>query len=566
MVAVRDSLTGLPVESVQGLPKPLQETLVRNQHGVAPLVLFVEWTKKLSEGATARFTKERLVVITPDSVNLYAADGSIKRRVRVADLAALHVSGPVKHSAGPSQNFVASVCLEVPRQFDIALDVVRDTRSRCCGVVSKLMRVLTILHRHHAAGKSCVELPVVSLRPGCLCAGQESELAYFRLKKTYAAGPHPHGKKGPLLAPVLPLVTDEMERRGRDDHNLQIAQAVTDAVAEIRRYRQENTANAAVIWALRQLGGYVEQHNVVRQHALRVAEKREVLHDKAARQGELTASVEAAMRAAREAYVAAACALDARRNEHEASVRAMRHEIEETERRISALLQEDKTMTSSFLQQIQELDRERADMAAHVEAMESELTWKQTSLPTVEALEHESEILAKAIQKLESDAAAVEEAKERAKARAAMRERLRQEQHALEMQVAEVMEEKRHVQTKNMQLRVQLSMATAKRNKLASALEGLQQQAIAARSAVPEQLALLERLKACCQDAALKVQVSQLEAVVSEDLQREIDMQEGIAKTMLQVASDKLLVGDRKEQQLLQKLERLRKARQLAQE
>jgi hypothetical protein len=556
--------SGLPIDPIDQLPRGLRDTLLRNQQGVAPIVLFVEWAHKLSEGAAHRGTKERLVLVTPDSVNVYSADGGIKRRVGIGEIACIYTELPgesMPSHGHSSTTFTGSICFEVPRQFDMCFDIRRDSLAQCRHAVMRCVRVLCTLHRCRSSPVSR-PLQVTELREGSLGAHQGSELAYFRLKKAYAAGPHPHGKKGPLLPPVLPLVTEAMERDAEDNVEGQLDQAVIDVTREVQRFKETNSS-LPCRQGLSLLERYVARLRLCEQEQLRVAQKKLFLSAKANRQAARMAAVESAMGEARRQYVAEAQELDDVRALHDAQVQELRSRIDNAALQQRALADASQEVHASFLDIVRNVvDPERVALEGSVASLNAELVWRRASLPKRSSLLEETSMLQRSLEQLKEGREAYHVLEEQLAEVQDLWSALSEENTALEHRVASALSDVRAAKQTQQTHIAQVSLSLARRSNLARTLDERRKAVTTMRD---DAAAWSDRLPSCLQKERymqLKVEVRHMEDIVSEDMERKITMHHSLARSAVQTLSEQISLAESKEQILRAKLKRLRTSRQ----
>lgn len=550
--------SGLPVESIEHLPRGLRETLLRNQQGVAPIVLFVEWVHKLSEGAVARGTKERLLIITPDSVNVYASDGAIKRRVKVVEITSLYAELPAEASIPPSTAMqVGSVCLEVPRQFDMGFDFRRDTPARCRHALMRFVRTLCTLHRYRSTS-SFRPLPVLELRGGSLGSHSGSELEYFRLKKAHAAGPHPHGKKGPLLAPVLPLVTEEMERCAEDNVQGQLAQAIVDVTREVQRFRE---SQSTLPWrqSVASLEKYAARLQACEADQLRVAQKKAFLLQRSARQAMRMSAVETAMGEARCQYVAEAKLLDEIRSNHDNDVQQLRNKIDSAARQQRIMRGDSEQLSARFLETMRHhFDPERMRLETSIAEGTAELQWRKTSLPQRSSLEEELALLDVSLEQLRSALIGHQSLESTLQEAKQLADELSSENRSLEQSVGEALATARGMSRAQEAHVAQVSMTLARRASLARALDKRRNSVVGMREETAEWAHRLESLLQDERYLHLKAEVQHMEDIVSEDIERKITMHHCLARSAVQTLSEHISLAESKENALRSKLSRLR--------
>lgn len=594
----RDPTSGLPVASIAFLPKALQDTLLRNQRGVVPLVLYAEWAFKLSENRQHRYTKERLILVTPDSLNVFAADGTIKRRIKIADLHALYVTDgyveprdEVQDDATSTQNsppsrVVAgraaqrrmqpriSVALEVPRQFDAAFDIVRDTATRCQSAANHLRRVLSVLYRIAKStspkhpGPGLVDLKVVSLPSIAFQLynsedhNHDSQLSYFRLKKAHAAGPYPHGRKGPLLAPVLPLVTREMEQAVEEDPQAQVEAAVAELVSQVRRYQEDaQESNATSAPLLQRMRDYCRRYNELQCERLRLERRREVIQMRSAAHQASAEAAAAALRAAREDFMQRSGQLSEVRMKHDSAIRAIRLEMEETDGRVAELQQREADVANETMSKLRQLDEVMQTEKAEVSQLEAALLWRRQSLPTLEALEEECEQLRAAIRQVELNQQSASEAHRRAEDMQHLQQTLSTENIALEEAASEAMGRLRESKSETQRLTGCVSMAMARRNKLAAQLERLRQSASSIQAEIEATESQLRRRQRFQVAEIRRIAVDGLEAIVTEDYCRERSIRHELMTSEATAALQAASVDIAKQEAIKAKLQRLRSAR-----
>ncbi|CUG81226.1 Hypothetical protein, putative [Bodo saltans] len=561
-----EPISGLPIDPIDQLPRGLKDTLLRNQQGVAPVVLFVEWACKLSEGGAQRGAKERLIVVTPDSVNVYSSDGGIKRRVGISEVAKLYVELPTEGSqphGGQHNNalFTGCICFEVPRQFDMCFDIRRDSVARCRHAIMRCVRVLCTLHRCRSSNASR-PLQVTELREGSLGAHQGSELAYFRLKKAHAAGPHPHGKKGPLLPPVLPLVTEAMEREAEDNVEGQLAQAVIDVTREVQRFKETNSALPSR-QGLSLLERYVARLRLCEQEQLRVAQKKVFLTAKANRQTARMTTLESAMGEARRQYVAEAQELDQVRATHDTQVQQLRSRIDNAALQQRTLANESQNLHTTFLNHVRHIvEPERVALEATIASLRAELSWRRASLPQRSSLVEETQMLQGSLEQLKGGWEAHRILEEQLNEAQELWSVLSKENLDLEQQVSTALSSLREAKQKQQTHLAQVSLSLARRSNLARTLDERRKAVTAMRDAVEE---WTNKLPATVQEERymqLKLDVRHMEDIVSEDLERKITMHHSLARSAVQTLSEQISLAESKEQILRDKLKKLRTNRQ----
>lgn len=561
-IMMRDPRSGLALESVSGLPPGLQSTLLRSQCNVTPIVLFCDVVTKLSEGASHRFDKERLILLTPEYLLVFAMDGQIKRRVPIQDIREVFLSMPhllesVSH--GRECLFVGSVAVEVPRQFDLAFDVSRKSADECRNVIMRFLRVVSVVHGMPALHASA-PLRVGMLEPGCLGPFEGSELEHFRLKKAYAAGANPHGRKGPLMPPVLQLVTDEMESDAQQDTKLQIDCAIRDVSQELMKFRRDN-ADKAMTSHLTQLQSFCSRGTMVECAQQRVARRHNILLNKNTAYAVALEGIAQATASCNNEYRSIVDEMDALRAQHNAQLASVRSAVVETEETLKAIKSDESLAIADFLQNVQRSDVRRQNAERALQAISSELTFCSTNLPSLTALDDEVHMLQGAQVLLATRQQCLDELATRVESGNSLRSQLGEENAVLEKEASEAMTSCRSAKQVTTDLLNKATMLFATRNRILAEVTQCREAVLASRDTVDDidtEIQSLSRSEA----AAVKVlHVRTLEKIVSDDLRRRCSMDEGIASTRCQIADDVMTLSAAREGLLEQKLERMRRMR-----
>lgn len=594
---LRDPVSGLPVVPLSFLSTALQDTLVRNQQGVVPLVLFAEWAYKVSEGSKNRFTKERLIIVTPDSLNVFAADGAIKRRVKISDVHAFYqsegfvpeagggadsartttgVSMPagteissgvsLARRAGTSRLPRITVALEIPRQFDCAFDFVRESPARSQSAVNHLRRTLVILYRlaRSSVGGPTVDLRVCALPSRDIGPHQGSSLEYFRLKKRLAAGAHPHGRKGPLLAPVLPLVTRDMEQAAANDPQYHVELALAEIDAQIRQYTEDLRQTSTSESTQQRIEAFSKRFNNL--HAsLAQTERREAdLRQRMASGSEAADSMASALRGVRQEYLEKMAALNDIRSKHDDAVKAIRHEMDLVDGRIAELQQREVAVGESTRHQLRALDETIRLEESAVNQLEAELRWKYEALPSLENLHEECCLLETSVAQLQEVRQAEAAERVRLDDMQRLQAQLLEENRTLELQAGEALETARLAKAETVRLTGSVSMVLARRNKLVKQLEAMRGRVAQCKADVEALQAAVHVVQVREGQSAHRAAVDTLEAIAAEDFQREVSLRREIMHSEREAAAHASDAELRLQKSLQAKLDRMRKARLLS--
>ena len=549
---MKDLVTGLPIASIQHLPQQLQDALLRGQRNVTPLLYFAETARKISKGGTRRYEKERLIVITPDSLNVYATDGSIKRRVKLTDISAVvftrqepfrkaqlggdlqaspstgsmtaatagsgsstsaarslagegHMSGASAPTCQAGRNInssrlTASFGLRIPSQYDMAFDIVSrdDAATPPDQLITNLIRVIGVLQASYFSSSSSISSPPQN--NGSLSSSSELRVVMISsssspsggdTQKKHVGGGHPKmmwdllslkkpplstgrgaasgSNRQPLLAPILPIVTEESERQKQLDARLQVDEAISDLLDQLEKYSNESVFTKATA-CLQRLEQYARHFQSAEDGEHRIELKERWLRARSEKCQRQHASLQDQITNARENLLCWIHRIEQLRNDHEDTVRKIRHDVAECDERGEALEVRIKECESVQVDELFQLDTRRQELE---EVLRSSLGHLETRelLPSMAALRDEISSLTDAADKVRESIGREQERIGREREVSNLRGLMLEENVALEALVLESMTKVREEKEATKQLALKVSLALAKRNRLVASCE-----------------------------------------------------------------------------------------------
>jgi hypothetical protein len=522
---MKDPDTGLSIAPIQHLSLPLQAALRRGlADGQEPLIFFAELVKKLSQNGKGRLSKERLLVVTPELVCVFAPDGIVKRKIRIVDVVALYVSAPHDQTEfylpALEEQPHRQVCLCVPTHFDAAFELNRHADD----VIGMLERVLGVLRRHHMRERAEVTELVVRSVPRMATKPFHS---HFHLKKPTNVA------REPIIPPSLPAVPEETVKKQQFDHQLQLEEVLSNLLLELHRYQSE-------CWTARNL--VYDQVCTARLHQLSEEEtlRRYVLATKG-RVKELKSTniereliIRGALDKAQQAHGDQLEALIQLRKNHTVSLDEVRRRIGESEERAAAIKGKATAQHHEVLGEQRQLEEVVEGLTDELEALLSELE-TCTLLPTREDLMAEKVELEKACASVEASLAALRERLDDEQRLVVLEKDLRVENSEVEGLVLNAKSELREVSDATRRLLVELSAIEAAKGRLERTLhhhqrerKAIEQSETALIDGADELLAEKERLEK-------RRKLLELERVVVEDLERETIIHDSITHSLQQV-------------------------------
>ncbi len=591
---MKDLVTGLPIASIQHLPQQLQDALLRGQRNVTPLVFFAETARKLSQSAHRRYEKERLIVITPDALNVYGIDGAIKRRVKIAEITAVLYtkmtplllqghgsakkssdsvpsSGSGSSSGPPPRGFekgkkaTASVGLRVPSQYDLAFDLIsRDDGGSAplpLQIINNLIRVISVLqsvsssNNPSSLASSLAPPSSQSGRSGARVSGSPGRFTELRvllldsapsgssnkkqlwdhltLKKTPLSS-RSQARQQQLLAPILPLVTEDSERQKQQDAKLQVDEAIADLLEQLERYTNESVY-AKTAAHLQRLEAYCDHLQAMENGEFKNLMKERWLRGRSAKLDQQQTVLQQHLSVAREAQLSWIRKIEVLRNNHEETIRRIRSDVAECDGRAEDLEKKIRVSEESQVLELFHLDSDRKGLEDNLRRAHQILESREL-LPTAGGLLDEISALKEASEKLH-------ESLDRERQRVAketeivgLRSKMLEENAVLEKELAEHMAALRTQKEKNMQLALKVSLALARRNRL---LASCQASSSAVAAIVSECAALEHRSVAQQQTVDLLTQERELlesEQLVVSDMAREALMHDSITASVATIA------------------------------
>ena len=259
---MKDFATGLVIATVDHLPEVVRG-VVRRGHsdGSVPCVFFAEMAVKISQGRKHPRTKERLIVVTRDHILVYAGDGTLKRKVKVADVTEVILGEDRRDSSDPTasdaansssairrvdddddnnggSSVVTAVGVKVPEWFDVAFELQGGHRA-AQEAATVFARVVSTL-RDVAFGTTALPL-IIKTFNGFSSSAAPSFDKLFRLKKKAISDANQEQMSAapPLLPPIIEPVTEASRTALMSDHRRQLDEIVTDLLIELHRYAEE---------------------------------------------------------------------------------------------------------------------------------------------------------------------------------------------------------------------------------------------------------------------------------------------------------------------------------------
>lgn len=506
-----DPVSGLAIARIQHLPVVLQNALRRGQpESAEPLIFFAEMLKKVSQYHQRKREKDRLCVVTKDTLFLFTADGHVKRKVRLVD-----IDGFAFEDAPDAHGYLA-VGLMVPSTYDIALE----TNRRPAEVSSLLLRVIGTLRGIES--RDTVSVPSLNVRV-MRNPGDAPFHSLFRLKKA-------KGSRQPIIPPVLETISDELQKRRSEDHKLALEETINGLLTELHKYADECWAARGAVYSsvTSQLADVIDERERI---SIRIDAERQLRLELEADNAARGRVIRAALDEAQHAHSDEVAAINEIRAKHTDALGATRANIAAAEERATDY----KVKTVDSYERNKTIQRDLEDklrlVTKHAAALQTELE-ACMMLPSRSDLNDERDALDGVRLRVEHTLNMLNHQREDETALVELHQQLCDENDELKRQVLDAKEGVRDLHTDRQRAAVELSMAAARRTRSDEELERLSTSAAAIDDEMAAFVAAADELADEVSGLEHRRQLLELEKVVCEDLKREAEIHESIATSV----------------------------------